>query len=109
MHNFNSLLISLYLLVSFSIEMEIGNNKEDNALFSPEWRMESCFGSWTTYLYNVTCYDRCCLTSGKHLLICKNTKSKYGQGNAIFKINGKRYCDDFLGFKAMRTVYIPGN
>ena len=92
-----------------SIEMEMGDNKEDNALFSPEWRMGSCFGPRNTYLFNVTYYERCCLTSGKYTLICKNTKSKYGWGNAALKINGKQYCDDFVGFKAMRTVSIQGN
>ena len=89
--------------------MKIGDNKDDNALFSPEWRMESCFGPKTTYLSNTTYYDRCCLPSGTYTLICKNTKSKYGWGNADFEIDGKRYCDDFIGFKAMRKVCIQGD
>ena len=89
--------------------MKMGDNKEHNAYFSPEWRMGSCFGPRTTYLFNVTYYDRCCLTSGTYTLVCKNIKSKYGWGNATFTINGQRYCDDFVGFKAMRTVFVQGS
>ena len=89
--------------------MKMGDKKEHNTSFSPEWRMGSCFGPRTTYSSNVTYYDRCCLTSGKYTLICKNRKSKYGWGNASFKIGGKQYCDDFIGLKAMRTIIIQGN
>ena len=88
--------------------MKMGDNKDDHALFSPEWRMGSCFGPRTAYESNVSYYDRCCLTPGTYTLICKNTKSKYGWGNASFKIDGKRYCDDFFGYKAMRTITIQG-
>ena len=91
--------------------MNVGDNKGDSGLFSPEWRMGSCYGpkhGWT-YSSNETHFDRCCLTPGTYTLICKNTKSKYGWGNTDFKINGKRYCDDFVGFKAMRTITIQGN
>ena len=89
--------------------MKMGDNKDDHALFSPEWRIGSCYGPSTNYLSNVTYYDRCCLSQGTYTLICKNTKSKYGWRNADFRIDGKRYCDDFVGFKAMRTVSIKGN
>ena len=89
--------------------MKVGYNKNGNALFSPEWRMGSCYGPKTTYISNRIYYDRCCLTQDTYTLICKNTKSKYGWGNADFKIDGKQYCDDFVGFKAMRTVFIQGN
>ena len=26
----------------------------------------------------------------------------------VQEIGGKRYCDDFVGYKAMRTVYVEG-
>ena len=94
-----------------SIEIKVGDNKNDSELFAPEWRMGSCFGpknGWT-YSSNETHYDRCCLNAGTYTLVCKNKKSKYGWGNAHLKIDGKRYCDDFVGFKAMRSVSIRGN
>ena len=37
-----------------------------------------------------------------------NTKSTYGWGNVTFEINGKRYCDDFVGYKAMRKISVEG-
>ena len=91
--------------------MKLGDNKKDDDLFSPEWRMGSCYGpklGWT-YSSNEIHYDSCCLPSGTYTLICKNTRSKYGWGDADFRIDGKRYCDDFFGFKAMRTITIQGN
>ena len=110
MHCFNSLFFVIkYVSVCLPIEMKVGDNKEFNASFSPEWRLGSCFGPKTTYSSNVNYYDRCCVTPGTYTLICKNTKSKSGWGNADFKIDGKRYCDDFVGFKAMRTITIQRN
>lgn len=80
--------------------------------FSPEWRMGSCYGpklgGFSEYVPTEVHIDKCCLPPGKYTLNCKNTKSKYGWGNYIFTINGKRYCDDFVGFKAMRIVLIDG-
>ena len=90
--------------------MNVGDNKGDSGLFSPEWRMGSCYGpkhGWT-YSSNETHFDRCCLTPGTYTLICKNTKSKYGWGNAYLEIDKKRYCDDFIGLKALRKVSIQG-
>ena len=95
--------------------MNVSDNNEDNGIFSPEWRMESCYGPKNPdylipkYDSNEVHYDKCCLPPGAYTLICKNSKSKYGWGNSNFEINGKRYCDDFVGFKAMRKVFIEGN
>ena len=102
--------------------MKVGDNKENKTLFSPEWRIGSCYGPkigskyyydyYLSHLYSQIGkihYDKCCLPSGTYTLICKNTKSKYGWGNAVFKIDGKRYCDDFVGFISMRTVSLQGN
>ena len=85
-------------------------NENDEELFDREWSLGSCYGPkrGKKYLSNETWYDQCCLPEGQYTLTCSNTKSKYGWGNVAFKINGKRYCDDFVGFKAMRTIYIKG-
>ena len=109
-HNFIFSLLNQYVVVCVSIVMNLGDNKENNDLFSPEWRIGSCYGpkSGWTYSSNETHYDYCCLTPGTYILICKNTKSKYGWGNVDFEIDGKRYCDDFIGLKAMRTISIQG-
>ena len=107
--------IALYISECLSIVMNVSDYYENNALFSPEWRMGSCYGPKNPdylipkYEPDEVHYDKCCLPPGTYTLICKNTKSKYGWGDSKFEINGKRYCDDFFGFKAMRKVLIEGN
>ena len=85
-------------------------NKNEMVLFDRKWSMGSCYGPpmGRKYSSNEIWYDRCCLPEGQYTLTCSNTKSKNGWGNVVFKINGKRYCDDFVGFKAMRTITIKG-
>ena len=85
-------------------------NENDAVHFDREWSMGSCHGPklGRKYSSNESWYDRCCLPEGQYTLTCSNTKSKYGWGNVAFEINGKRYCDDFVGFKAMRTISIKG-
>ena len=98
--------------------MDIGNNTNDNQFFSRQWTMGPCYGPtlFTNYSNTISGdytpneihYDRCCLPSGKYTLTCINRKSTYGWGNVTFKIDGRKYCDDFIGFKAMETVLVQG-
>ena len=96
-------------------------NDNDKGSFSHEWTLGSCYGpkmeEWNGIKYefkivpygeNELHYDRCCLLPGRHTLTCINKKSEFGWGNVTFEINGKRYCDDFFGFKAMRTILVEG-
>ena len=92
------------------ITTTIGLNKNDTLHFFREWKLESCYGpklGWN-YSPNEIHYERCCLPPGQYTLSCLNRQSKYGWGNASLEIDGKRYCDDFVGFKAMRTVSVLG-
>ena len=59
---------------------------------------------YTNFVY----VERCCLAPGLHTLTCYNEKGPYGWGNGSIEILGQRYCDDFVGFKAMRTVSVLG-
>ena len=73
--------------------------------------MGSCYGPKNRVDYeirNEIWYDRCCLPEGRYTLTCKNTKSVYGWGDSTFEINGERYCDDFVGFTAMRSILVKG-
>ena len=89
------------------IETHFGQNYENGTdFFSPEWTLGSCNG-WIGK-ENETHFYRCCLQPGQHTLTCINKKSEFGWGNVTFRINGKRYCDDFVGFKAMRTILFEG-
>ena len=93
--------------VCLQIYMNTRRNINDAELFDTKWSLGSCYGpkfgwKWAHF------YDRCCLPEGQYTLTCRNTKSKYGWGNVAIEINGKRYCDDFVGFKAMRIISIEG-
>ena len=85
-------------------------NVNDTVYFDRKWTLGSCYGPkfGRNYKPNETWIDRCCLPEGQHTLACMNTKSIYGWGNVTFQIDGKRYCDDFVGFKALRKISIKG-
>ena len=51
-------------------------------------------------------YERCCITPGYHILTCHNEKGPFGWGKSSIEIQGQRYCDDFVGFEAMRKVLV---
>ena len=91
------------------IKISVGENKNDALYFSRQWKLESCNEpKFWKYLPMEIHYERCCLLPGQYTLTCINKRSKYGWGNAFLEIAGKRYCDDFVGFKAMRTISILG-
>ena len=50
----------------------------------------------------------CCVAPGNYTLTCRNTKYPNGWKKGFIFINGRRYCDDFMGFKVMRRISIKG-
>ena len=48
----------------------------------------------------------CCLAPGNHTLTCYNRREPHGWKKGFIVINGERYCDDFIGYKAMRRIVI---
>ena len=91
-------------LVCMGLKLTVGmyGSSEKAAHFNRTWKLGSCHGELNDFDY----FDRCCLTSGQYTLICTNHKSKFGWGNASIEIQGQTYCDDFIGYKGMRTVYV---
>ena len=85
-----------------------------------KWELDSCQGE---HFFNQTIkqpnttsiplkkifIERCCLTPGPHVLICLNEKNTLGWGNGVREIQNQRYCDDFIGIRAMREVLIKGS
>ena len=81
---------------------------ESDNRFSRKWELGSCFGL-QEYDYLKTMFvERCCLPSGDHTLICHNKKDSKGWGDSSIEIQGQRYCDDFIGWKAMRKISVVG-
>ena len=48
----------------------------------------------------------CCLAPGNHTLACYNRREPHGWKKSFIVINGERYCDDFIGYNAMRRIVI---
>ena len=73
-----------------------------------QWQLGSCANGSVSYErnYTYTKNERCCLPQGMHTLTCHNEKGPFGWGKSSIEIQGQRYCDDFVGFKAMRNVFI---
>ena len=98
-------------------------NQQNASLFSRKWKLGSCYGprdtvtvskNWISvkeveYWNSEVAYlDRCCLRPGIHILTCVNDKSSFGWGDSFIEIQGQRYCDDFVGAKVFRRVFISG-
>ena len=102
--------------VCMEIKLEVNAGEHDSEHFLRKWQMGSCYGppdgleKQPLFFYNSTdiYIDRCCLLPGNYTLKCKNLKGQYGWGNSSIEIFGQRYCDDFVGFEAMRRVFISG-
>ena len=106
------------LIACVEIKMMIQNH--DSSHFSLDWELGSCYGpksrDHSGYEYynndkisNPTFIDRCCLPSGRHVLICHNRMGPFGWGESSIEILGHRYCDDFVGFKTLRKLELSGN
>ena len=79
------------------------------------WDFGSCSsGPNPEYKYNKNQYtdtqytERCCVKPGKNTLICHNKETAQGWAGSYIEIEGHTYCDDFISFKAMRTVTVTG-
>ena len=92
--------------------MSIRNH--DSSHFSLDWELGSCYGpksleKGTIMDYGYESYfDRCCLPSGRHVLICHNRLGPFGWGESSIEILGHRYCNDFVGYKALRKLELSG-
>ena len=86
--------------------------QNNDTIFSRQWTLGSCSGPkydlQSSSSLTIYYYDRCCLVPGKYTLTCSNLQDTKGWGNVIFTIDGKQYCDDFVGFEAMRSVTVKG-
>ena len=77
------------------------------------WVLASCSGTYRAQDGKEKEYiERCCLKPGEYILICQNTDNSntkrhiYGWNSGFIEIQGQKYCDDFVGRKAMRRVEI---
>ena len=70
------------------------------------WSLGTCFTTLRpSYATKYT--QRCCLVPQKYTLSCHNSVPE-GWRNVFIKIQGHRYCDDFVGYTAMREINVEG-
>ena len=104
--------------MELNIEHEGDNNKyfnrDDDQYFnqmgvsSLTWEFSSCSSKDMSLTQNSTHFHRCCLKPGYYTLECGNIFGPYGWGSSSITILGQRYCDDFVGYKAMRKIGVFG-
>ena len=70
-----------------------------------EWGIDPWCSSSITY--NKSNYiERCCLAHGNYTLACKNKEKPDGWYGGYLEIQGRVYCDDFVGYKGLRELTI---
>ena len=73
-----------------------------------DWMLGPCSRA-QNYVDDYTVYvERCCIAPGIHTLTCVNKAKGEGWKNGYIEIQGHRYCDDFMSYRAMRKVEILG-
>ena len=99
------------------VKFAVGFHGEEDRNFLRKWELGSCFGHPSqTYDTELNYIDsdeslmvsKCCLKPGLYSLFCHNLVKPFGWGKGYLEIQGRRYCDDFVGFKAMRKVIVSG-
>ena len=90
------------------IKLTVKATQEKMLNVSHQWQLGTCVTQSASYVLNHTYekYERCCLLPGVHALSCQNEKGPFGWGKSSIEIQGQLFCDDFVGYKAMRHVLI---
>ena len=92
---------SKYQLVSVDIKIRTGT---DAHLL--KWSLGACSNSKEYTNDKEFVEEGCYLSPGKHTLNRYNIKQPYGWKKGFIVINGHRFCDDFMGYKALRHIFI---
>ena len=93
------------ILISVCVEIEVTTSVEPHLL---DWKLGPCFKSREHTNDKVYNQKGCCIEPGNYTLTCYNTQSPDGWKKGKITINGNDYCDDFIGYKAMRRITIMG-
>ena len=75
------------------------------------WKLDTCFISeeeaYKKHNSEGQYIKRCCLAAGDHTLICRDSGGD-GWNGGFMEIQGHIYCNDFIGYKAMRRITVSG-
>ena len=92
----------LFLLVCVDINV---TTMYDGGLV--KWEFGPC-SSAQKYANYMKYTERCCVLEGYQTLTCYNTEKPQGWKNGYLEIQGRRYCDDFMSYKAMQRILVKG-
>ena len=96
----------IYIIIFILVCIEIHVFTQHNGDLI-EWKLGHCSGTHKYQQY-MTYVERCCLRQGIYTLTCHNIAKGEGWKGGFIQFQGKRYCDDFLSYKASRKVEITG-
>ena len=113
--------VHLLCLVCIELKFEVGQDQRGQ-YFNHTWEIGTCSSVQATQYGRPTYieyFERCCLKPGPHTLTCQkvphecpsclnNVDNVEGWGDNSLIIQGQRYCDDFIGVRAMRRVNLLG-
>ena len=110
---------ALIYIVCFDIKLNIVGEPQGEHIpllrknATVRWKLGACSSlnsveAGATYQYSATYTERCCLETGRHILMCYNSPPSRGWHNAYILINGHRYCDDFISYKSFQNILVTG-
>ena len=82
-------------------DVELNTNDAGN-----EWSFGNCFSS-QEYAGIGFYTERCCILPQPHILSCMSAE-RNGWGRSFISIYGHHFCDDHVGYKAMRQIDLSG-
>ena len=96
-----------YYKTHFSVCIDIElTTKQTRYSVGPTWAFGSCLHERDS-IQTGKHTEKCCLPPGKHSLTCENTEEN-GWMRTDLTVQGHIHCNDFVGYKAMRTIPIIG-
>ena len=102
----------MIIFISVCFELSIQIKKETmhpSDFYGLQWKLSSCSSKKMTGLSSGKIHvHRCCLKPGSYALACSNKNGPYGWGSSSITILGRKYCHDFIGFKAIRKIEVFG-
>ena len=93
------------------LEIKITTKNNANLI---RWTLGNCSNHYGHYNHSLgnefrNYHQRCCLPPGQYTLTCQNDNYPDGWHGDYIEIQGQRYSEDFLAYKAMRRNIIECN
>ena len=71
------------------------------------WSLGNCSSSHK-WMGPGTYTEKCCLSGGTHVLMCKTGRTKNDWSGTVVTVMGHRFCEDFVGYETAIAINISG-